>query len=221
MIKHRICAAIATFALTGCSPASPAKSTVVERAPSPRPETAAAFGTCTWGEVSGAGLSLYSYACGPDRANMRLVVDESLPGFAVESTDKGGHPTRDGAIQILYRNADDPIDEIATSISAISPALEEDSCALAPAGPYNPHPEDGRTRYVWAPTGDLKAQWELSTKTGQTMPFPCGPLGVRHSGAWTFEILADDPRKVIAVSWDPSVLIFDPATIRSSESANN
>lgn len=219
MIHNRLFTGVAALAVAACMPSASQKARVAEKPVTPRAEMAKAFEPCTWGEVSGAGLVLYSYACGPERSSKRLVVDESLPGFAVESTDQGGHPTRETVIQMFFRSADDPVDAIATSIGAVSPALEGDSCALVPAGALNPRPEDGRLRYIWAPTGEMKTRWEASKEEGQAMPPPCGPLGVQHSGAITFEILEDDPTKVIAVTWNKEAQIFDPSTIRSTEPA--
>ncbi|WP_396593943.1 hypothetical protein [Brevundimonas sp. R86498] len=53
-------------------------------APSPAPVMAETFASCQWGEVTGSGLSIWSYACGAEAGDVRLVADDTLPGFAIE-----------------------------------------------------------------------------------------------------------------------------------------
>ncbi|KAF0183051.1 MAG: hypothetical protein IV086_02060 [Hyphomonadaceae bacterium] len=220
---HRWALAIglAMLAAAGCAPASPREQDAVAAPVRPRPEMAEAFDGCTWGEVSGVGLAVHSFACGPEKSSLRLVVDEGMPGFAIESTDGGGHPTRQAVIQIFAKEPDEPIEVIVPAIAALSPALDGGSCTLAPAGAANPRPADGRVRYIWAPTGDVKTRWEAARRTGAPMPPPCGALGVQYTGDITFEALKDDPAKVVSVSWDAGAQIFDPSTIKSTESPAN
>lgn len=217
MFQQRWITLASVLFVAACQPANTPKATAVEPPVTPRAEMAEAFPTCAWTKVSGAGLSLYSYTCGPDRANMQLVVDEDLPGFAVESTDPQGRATRELAIMLMFRNPDEPLEAIATTISSVSPALEGDSCALLPAGALNPRPDDRRARYIWGPTDEAKARWEAAHSDGQSMPPPCGPLGVQHNRITTFEVLKEDPAKVVAVVWRDDVQPFDPSTIRSTE----
>ncbi len=218
MFHRRATVVFALLAAVSCAPASSGQKEPAPPPARPRPEMAAAFDGCAWGEVAGVGLSVYSFACGPKKNNQRLVVDEGTQGFAVESTDAGGHPTRRTVIQIFAKQPDEPIEAIIPAIAALSPALDGGSCTLTPAGASNPRPDDGRARYVWAPTGEVKARWESIGKGGAPMPPPCGALGVQYVGHITFEALKDDPAKVVSVLWGGDAQIFDPSTIKSTES---
>ena len=207
------------LATTGCALEAhkpPARIVLVH----PRPEMQQAFGSCAWEKVTGVGLSIFSYACGPDHGDARLIADEDLPGFAVETVMTSGHAVRSPAIRVFSKAAGDPIDSVVPEIGAVSPALDGGSCALTPVEPAaNPRPADGRVRYVWAPVGTLKRNWDAAHNGGALMPPPCGGLGVKYAGSITFEELADDPTKVVAVIWGADVQIYDPSTIRSTEGA--
>jgi hypothetical protein len=186
----------------------------------PRPEMQEAFGSCAWEQVTGVGLSVYSYACGPEHGDARLIADEDMQGFSIETAVASGHTIRTPVIRVFSKAANAPIDSIVPEIGAVSPPLDGGSCALARVDAANdPRPGDGRVRYVWAPVGRLKTNWDAANNGGVLMPSPCGNLGVKYKGAVTFEALADDPTKVVAVTWGETVQIFDPSTISSTEGA--
>lgn len=50
------------------------------------------YGDCEWGEVSAAGIFIWSYAC----ANDRLIADEAWPGVQRELRDASGQVTLTG-----------------------------------------------------------------------------------------------------------------------------
>lgn len=177
-------------------------------APKPNAGMAETFSTCAWGEVTAAGLSVWSYACGKDRGDVRLVGDESLPGFMIESAGENG-PIRTQAIQIFPREKDAAIDTILPAIRALSPGPATDTCEFAPA---QGHEDSGKARFVFAPTGAAKEIWEKAL-TGAGEPVaPCGPLGEAVWGQLTFELIGHD--KVAMIQHGSEVQIFDASTLK-------
>ena len=186
--------------LVACAPAgAPAPQTPAQ--PQPIAELAAAFPNCQWGEVSAAGVSIWSYACPEDR----LVADEALPGFQRE-TGAAGAATRFAAVRIFSKAADAPIEAVLAAVRAASPGAE--ACELTPG-------EHGR--FVLLPTGEALAAYERFTHGQADGPsLPCGPLGPSEAGERTFQILAGAPDKVVMINWGSDLPIFDAQTLRAT-----
>lgn len=184
---------------------------VAPEAPKPNVAMAETFQSCEWGEVTGAGLSIWSFACGPDRGNFRLVADETLPGFVIEQAGEAG-PIRATAIQVFKREHDAAIESILPAIRALSPGPASETCAFAPAPGRD---GSGKARFVFAPTGAAKDAWDKAMAgAGEIPPPPCGPLGEAVTGQLTFELLGHD--KVVMIQQGSEIQIFDTTTLKES-----
>lgn len=206
------------FALAGlmaCSPDAGKKTVQAEagRASPPEPgdtmkET---FVDCTWGEVTGSGLSVWSYAC-RQSGNMRLVADDSLPGFAMEGTFEGV-TSRTPTIIVFRKAADAPIESVLPDVRQKSPGAHTAECVLA--RPTYPGVADGI--YHLMPTGALKARWDaFSSGAADAEPVepPCGDLGEQMSGDHVFYVLESDPTVVLYVNMGSEIQPFDASTLR-------
>lgn len=198
-------------ALAGCSPGDTRKIEPATSAPQPSQGMRETFSKCTWGEVRGATASIWSFACGADAGNVRLVADDALPGFVIESTDAAA-PGRSVAIQIFSRPADAPIEAILPAVRAASPGPQTATCAFAPA-PGVDH--EGKPHVVFSPVGPALVAYTAALAADEIPEPPCGDLGVSHVGDRVFEVLAPD--KVAFIEFGSEIQIFDANTLKAVE----
>lgn len=169
-------------------------------APVPGEDAQAAYPNCQWGEVKGAGLSIWSFAC----ANDRLVADDALPGFQREVTDAAGQVIRTPAIRILTKAADAPLDAVLDQVRAASPGGE--ACVIEPGS----HGD-----FVLMPTGKASEDYQKFVRGEADGPsMPCGPLGPKEGGGYTLRAVEGAADKVALIDWGTSTPIFDPDTLR-------
>lgn len=210
----RFQAAVAAFALlglplAGCDSAqtAPAQPAAAPVDAVPTEAAIQTFAGCQWGKVSGSGLSIWSYACGPDKGSQSLVADDEVGGFAI-ITD-GLEPSV--VVRTFAKPADAAIDAALPAIRAASPGTHTATCVLTPMTIEGREPV-----YLLSPTGAAKTQWDAveagTATTGDTDP-PCGDLGVGFSGDRYFQVLKGDPAKVVYVDAGSEIQIFDPSTI--------
>lgn len=194
--------------LAACSPAkSPPPAP-----PNPEPSAAArqTFAACAWGEVKGATVSMWSYACGPEAGGIRLVADDALPGFALESAATPDSPDV-VVVRLFDKPADAPIESVLEAVRALSPGLNTPTCAFEPATGVD---HEGKGHFVLAPTGIVKAAYEKAN-SGDTMPeAPCGPLGISPVGDRYFTVVPGHADKVMYVDRGSEIQIFDETTLR-------
>jgi hypothetical protein len=182
----------------------------------PKPEVAPpqamaeTFAGCVWGEVVGAGLSVWSYRCGRRYGHARLVADESLPGFVIESRGPDGETLRQVAIRVFDKPNGAPIEAVLPEVREASPGYASDTCAFE----LTDLKDDRQTRYVLAPTGDARLFWEEALQHEMPPP-PCGELGMTGVGDRTFEILEGAPGKVAFIEWGSEIQIFDGSTLKA------
>lgn len=208
-------ALVAALGVGACQPeASAPGGTTASTAAAPPETMQATFPTCEWGEVTGSGISVWSYACGPDSGNTRLVADDSLPGFAIEGTYDGQTPRRP-AIVIFRKAADAPLDAIIEAVRAKSPGPNSAACTLQAVTLEGAAPGS----YGFEPTGSSKTQWDAFA-SGEVdavpMDAPCGDMGPQMSGDRSFRVVDGDPTTVVFVDYGSEIQIFDPSTIRSA-----
>ncbi|ESQ78007.1 hypothetical protein [Asticcacaulis sp. YBE204] len=198
----RLYALVAAALLTGCS--APA----VEKA-EPTAGAKEVFSDCKWGEVRGATLSIWSYAC----PNAHLVADETLPGFGiVEGTAADGFGYRP-VIRTLPKAKDAAIDAVLPEIRQLSPGPATASCVLVPAQDPT-DPASKRALFELVPTGEAKAVWDKTVETGEGEEAPCGALGVGLAGSRVFEVLPNDPTRVVYIDYGSEIQIFDTKTLK-------
>lgn len=196
--------------VAGCGPQAPAP------AAPPEPEAASPlrgapeFAGCEWETVTGATLSIQGFACGPEHGNQRIVADDALPGFVLESAGTDG-PVRSVAVRAFAKSAEAPLDSILPAVRAASPGPYTARCVFAPAAGVD---NAGRGRVVLEPAGEEKARWEASVMSDTPMEKPCGDLGVSIAGDRWFEELAGRPTTVVFVEMGSEIQIFDPATLK-------
>lgn len=207
-------ASVAVIGLTACtqpeSKTDAAPAAAQAAAPQPSETMAQTFRGCTWGEVTGGGLSMWSYACPAGAGDFRLVYDESLPGFAYEGTFEGV-TSRQAAVVIFKKAADAPIDAILPQVRAKSPGPHSATCVLS----IVPSPEGDIAGFE--PTGAVKTQWDAASsgqEGAEPMDAPCGDMGPQMSGDRGFHVLRDDPTTVIFIEYGSEIQPFDPSTIR-------
>lgn len=196
-------------ALAACGPGDTKKiDPAAVAAPKPSEAMAQTFSGCTWEEVKGATASIWSYACGEGRGNIRLVADDALPGFVIRSTDPAA-PGQSTAIRFFSKPADAPLDAILPAVRAASPGTNTATCAFEPA-PGVDH--QGKPRFVFGPTGAAKAAYDLANQGPDVPEPPCGAMGPAPSGDRTFEVIAPDT--VVFVEWGSEIQIFDASTLK-------
>ena len=206
-------ASVALIALTACTPAedktaAPAPAAQAA-APQPSQTMQETFVNCTWGETTGGGLSVWSYAC-PQAGNTHMVYDASLPGFALEGT-YDGQTARRPAIVIFKKAAEAPLDSILAEVRARSPGPHSATCILSTI----PTPEGEIAGFE--PTGAVKTQWDAFSSGAdgaEPMDAPCGSMGPQMSGDRGFRVLADDPTTVVFIEYGSEIQPFDFSTIR-------
>jgi hypothetical protein len=208
-------AMVALAGLTACNPDSgKIHSPAAEghtASPEPNQTMKETFADCAWGEVTGSGLSVWSYAC-PQSGNTHLVADDSLPGFALEGTFDG-QTSRTPTIIVFKKAAGAPIESVLPAIKLKSPGPHTAECVLA--RPTYDGVAEGI--YHLVPTGALKAQWDaLSSGAGDAEPMdpPCGDLGEQMSGDHVFYVMEAHPTTVLYVNFGSEIQPFDASTIR-------
>lgn len=193
---HLICIAAL---LAACAP-PPAPT---PDAPRPSAELAAVFPDCEWGEVSAAGVSIWSFAC-PDR---RLIADEALPGFQLELGGESETIVRVPAIRFFSKAPDAPLESVLEAVRAASPGGE--ACTIE---------RGSHGDFVFMPTGEaLIAHQAFVEGRAEGPSMPCGPLGPREAGGHTFRLLEGAPDKVVMINWPSDAPIFDPDTLRVTQ----
>jgi len=202
-------AVLAVAFLTGCGPGDTRKlEPAAATAPEPPQVLRDTFASCTWGEVTGALASVWSYACGPGFGDVRLAADDGLPGFVIESTADDA-PARSVAIRFFDKPVDAAIDAIAPAVRAASPGPGAGACVLTAASPAEP---GAPAHYVFTPEGAAKAAYDEAL-AGDVIPEPpCGPLGVSHVGNRSFRVVAPD--KVAFIEQGSEIQIFDVGTLK-------
>lgn len=181
--------------------------------PKPPPGLLETFPGCRWGEVKGATLSIWSLACGPKAGDSRLVADDSLPGFVLQSSGPDGK-SRKVAIRAFAKPADAPIASALPAIRAASPGAHTDTCALMPFDDADSRQfSRGAAVYTFEPTGAAKTAWDKAEAEGGPADAPCGDLGVYFDRTPLFWVLRGDPTTVVAVDMGSEIQIFDPATL--------
>lgn len=192
----------------GCGPkvsAPPAETEIV----SPL-RGAPEFAGCEWETIKGAALEIQGFACGPDHGNQRLVADDALPGFVLESKGPDG-TIRQVAVRVFAKDPAAPLESILPAVRAASPGPYTARCVFASApGADNA----GRNRLVLEPAGAEKDRWDASIMSDRPMDKPCGELGVGMAGDRFFEELAGAPGVALFIDMGSEIQIFDPATLR-------
>ncbi len=209
-------ALVALIGLTACTPAeekaaAPAP-TAQAGAPQPDETMAQTFRGCTWGEVTGGGLSVWSYDCPAAAGDFRMVYDAAVPGFTITS-GSAGDASRNPSIVIFKKAADAPIDSILAEVRARSPGPHSAECVLSAVS----SPEGEFAGFE--PSGAAKAQWDAASSGAEDAPPmdpPCGYMGPQFSGDRTFRVLADDPTTVVFIEFGSEIQPFDPGTIRKA-----
>jgi hypothetical protein len=158
--------------------------------------------TCSWGEVVSAGVSIWSYTC-PD---LRLVADETLPGFQREQIVEDGTITRAAVIQFFAKAPDAPIESVIEAVRVASPGSE--SCEIE-AG--------ANGDFVLMPTGEaFEAYSRFLEGEAEEPDMPCGPLGPSEGGGRTFRLVAGVPDKVIMIDWGTEPPVYEPDTLSAA-----
>jgi hypothetical protein len=196
------------IALAGCGPSGPQKA--AEAPPQPSAAAKATFAKCTWGEVKGETISMWSFTCGPGAGNLRLVADDVLPGFVLESTDPL-RPERTVVVRLFDKAPDAPIGAVLEAVRDLSPGLNTPTCAFAPAPGVDHSRQD---HYVLAPTGEAGKAYEAAVASNEVATPPCGPLGVSPTGDRYFMVAPAQPDKVMFVDRGSEIQIFDERTLR-------
>lgn len=194
---------LAAVSLTGCSSG---------KAPVPTKTAQETFKGCTWGKVTGKGpannLSIWSYACPSEK----LVADDSLPGFVIESPGDQG-VSRRAVIRVFPKAADAPFDSVLPAIRAASPGPVTARCELVVVPPADDL--SGRL-YELEPVGADKVAYDKANAI-EPGPAPCGELGISAVGDRFFKELADDPTKVVLIDMGSEIQIFDPSTLKTEK----
>lgn len=199
-VVYAIGAALA-LGLAACTPAAQ-NAPPAPTAPQPSPEMQATFKGCTWGEVKGGGLSIWSFACPTDK----LVGDDALPGFQREASDGAGGLSRYPAIRVFAKAADAPVESVLGAVRAAAPWPEANTCAFEPA------PGGG---YHLMPTGATREAWDayVSGKSTKDPGLPCGVLGPTEAGDRVFKVLDGAPDKVVLIELGSEIQTFDISTL--------
>lgn len=195
-----------SLALASCGDSGGTKS---QEAP-PAPFAQDTFGKCAWEQVKGAQLSIWSYKCGPDAGNVRLVADETLPGFVLLQSSTEGE-TRTPAIRAFKKAAGAPLDAVLDQVRAASPGPHTATCTLT----KHPAPEAG-DKFQFMPDAAAAAEWDKYQNDGEgDVQPPCGALGPQFVGDSYFQILPGDPSTVVFVNMGSEIQIFDPKTLQA------
>ncbi len=186
--------------LTGCN--KPA-----EKAVEPSQVMKDTFASCTWEKIDGRTLSIWSYACGPDMGNVRLVADDKVGGFALAAMPPDALPSR-VVIRTFAKAKDDAVTSVLPAV-LVATGHHRASCQLVET-------DYGDWGKVWLlePTGAEKATYDKLNAV-EPQPNPCGDLGIGPAGDKFFRVMADDPARVIYYDMGSEIQIFDPSTLKS------
>lgn len=197
----------ASALLAACTPPSPTAPPAPQvEAPQPSEEMRATFANCQWGEVTGPGLSIWSFAC----PNDRLVADAALPGFARERRDEAGIVSSYPVIRIFTKPAGESVMAVQDAVRAASPGGE--TCEITPGS----HGD-----FTLFPTGELFTAYQQFVEGKADGPsMPCGPLGPSEAGGgYIFRALQGADDRVAAIDFGTEITIFDADTLRAAPSA--
>lgn len=201
---------IIATAVAACTPAKPPAPPAI-----PAPFAQETFKGCTWGKVEGTGaatgLSIWSYACGPEMGGERLVADPTLPGFAIEATGPDG-TSRRPAIRVFTKTADASLDSVLPAVRAASPGQDTARCKLVPVASMDLK----GSLYDLEPVGADKVAYDKANTIEPGEP-PCGELGIAPVGDRYFKVLEDDATKVVMIDMGSEIQIFDPSTLKSGK----
>jgi hypothetical protein len=186
------------FALVGCTSSKP---------PQPSQVMKDTFTQCTWGEVEGKTLSIWSYACPPDAGAVKLAPDDKVGGFMIISNDGTNHLLGYDVIRTFPKAKDAPLESVLPAVLAAT-GKHQASCALVKTV-YG----DWGEVYLLEPTGTERADYDAANAI-EPQENPCGDLGIGPAGDRFFKLMADDPKKVIYYDMGSEIQIFDPATLR-------
>lgn len=186
--------------LTGCN--KPA-----EKAVEPSQVMKDTFASCTWEKIDGKTLSIWSYACGPDMGNVRLVADDKVGGFALAAMPPDALPSR-VVIRTFAKDRAAPVTSVLPAV-LVATGHHGASCQLVET-------DYGDWGKVWLlePTGTEKAAYDKLNAV-EPQPNPCGELGIGPAGDRFFKVMADDPARVIYYDMGSEIQIFDASTLRS------
>jgi hypothetical protein len=169
------------------------------------------FAGCTWREIKGASLSIWSFACGKTQDGAHLIADNKLPGFRLASTE----PDTRIAIEAFAKPADAPIAAILPAIRAASPGVNTATCTLVPYDDAETKTfSHGAKQFMFEPTGAAKTAWDKAEKEGGPADPPCGALGIYFDRSPLFWVLPGDKTTVVAVDMGSEIQIFDPSTLK-------
>ncbi len=199
---------LAALPLSACGPRTmphmPGPKPVVAD-PQPTQVARDTFKGCTWQKVSGAHLSIWSFACGPDFGGEHLIADNAIGGFDIASAND----TPRMVIRTFDLPAGSAIDAILPAIRAASPGKDTATCALVPAPAFDAW---AGKLYTLEPTGAAKAAYDKANAVEPQEP-PCGDLGIGPDGDRFFTVLAADPAHVVYVDMGSEIQVFDPNTL--------
>jgi hypothetical protein len=208
---RRFSVMIVPFLLLACAPAT--KDPTVGAAPAreaitpPPASMVESFKDCTWGAVTGGGLTIDGFSC----PTAKLEGDESLPGIVRVDTAADGTTSRAVILQVFAKGADQPMDAVLDAVRKASPGAEECVFAEAEKGWRS----EGRMISQLVPTGAAKANYDaFRAGKADATNMPCGELGPSEGGARTFEVLQEAPNKVVMISWPSDIPPFDYASLR-------
>jgi hypothetical protein len=192
---------VAALALAACGDSGGSKSDTP-----PPPFAQDTYGNCAWEHVKGEEVGIWSYFCGPDAGNVRLVADATLPGFTVIRMEDRGY-TKMPVIRIFKKGSWSSISAVIDDVRAASPGPHTDKCTL------KQHPND-KTKYVLTPDAAAAAEWEKYQTSGEgAVQPPCGPMGPQFVGDNYFKVLDGDSTTVVFVDLGSEIPIFDAKSL--------
>lgn len=201
-----ICA-IALIA-AACTPKTAEQPTPAQTGSSPSESLKTAFPNCSWSDVTGAGLSMGAFTC----ADQKIVADEALPGFVLESIGADGKTSRTAVVQLFTKAADAPVESVLDAVRAASPGAFSAECVLT-ANTMDP---TGKT-FLFVPAGAGKAAYD-AFRAGKSDEdsMPCGAMGPSEGGERLFTQVDGAPDKVALISIGSDIQIFDSNTLRAA-----
>lgn len=176
-------------------------------APTPQPPEgyAETFVDCAWGEIVGAGLSIWGYSC----PNARLVIDDSLPGVIKEFAAPE-EAYRSTIVRLFEIAPGAPLETILPAVHAASPAPEIAQCALTPVEAIPGY-------YALTPSGALQEAYAAFLNgESDELAQPCGDMGPSEAGERFFFRLPGSDTKVAFVEFGSDIPQFDIRTLRAA-----
>jgi hypothetical protein len=208
--------------LSGCSPPAPATGQAAPASekppgvgtlaavPTPPASLAEAMPGCTWGELRGAGVSMWRFTCFYD--NKPYEADAALPGIVEVLTGPETKAVqRFPVMQLFEISAGADMASILPTVRAASPAPGNVECAFAPS-------ETSSGQFELQATGALAERYRLVLNgTADERTLPCGMLGPSEGGQRLFFPLPGSATKIAVVFMPSDLAVFDPDTIRAAE----